>query len=102
MPFATTPAFPVPLSFAWGVFHGGETYPAGAAAAILILFGLAALAPAVASLERMSEGVTTHWPSLTRGRASLLGCGVAFILMASAQVDRMGPIVGAMGAIFAP
>ncbi len=93
---------PVPLSFCWAVFHGVESFPAGVAAAILILFGLAALAPAVASLERMSEGVITHWPGLTLRRATLLGCGSAFLLMATAQVDRLGPIAGAMGAIFSP
>jgi cytosine permease len=96
------PGDPVPFSFRWGVFQGGETFPAGMAAAILILFGLAALAPAVASLERMSDGLITHWSRLTQRRATLFGCAIAFVLMATAQVDRLGPIAGAMGAIFAP
>ena len=101
-PLAANPGDPVPFSFRWAVFHGTETCPGYAAAAILILFGLAALAPAVASLERLSEGVSTHWPGLTPGTATILGCALAFFLMATMQVDRLGPIVGAMGVIFAP
>ena len=48
--------------FAGPCFEGRDLYPADAAAAILILFGLAALAPAVSSLAKYSEGIGAHWP----------------------------------------
>ncbi len=93
---------PMPFSFRWAIFEGRETFPAGAAAAILILFGLAALAPAVSSLNKVSEGISTHWPSFTLRVNTVIAGVAALFLMATYQVDRLGPIFIAMGAVFAP
>ncbi len=93
---------PLPFSFRWAVYEGRDTFPPGAAATILILFGLAALAPAVASLNKVSESVSIHWPTFTpRGASAIVGL-VALFLMGTFQVDRLGPIFTAMGTLFAP
>jgi cytosine permease len=101
-PISPSRVDPMPFSFRWAVFEGRETFPPGAAAAILILFGLAALAAAVSSLNKLAEGVSTHWPAITVRGASALAALVALCLMATGQVDRLGPIFIAMGALFAP
>jgi hypothetical protein len=95
-------ADPLPLSFRWALFRGSDLYPAGASAAILILFGLAALAPAVSSLAKYSDGIGAHWPALRPSRATWIACPLAFVLMASFQLDRLGPIYRTMGVMFAP
>ena len=92
----------MPCSFRWAVFEGRETFPRGAAAAILILFGLETLAMAVSSLNKVAEGVSTHWPSLTPRGNTIIACLVALGLVATYQVDRLGPVYTVMGAIFAP
>ena len=71
-------------------------------AAVLILFGLAALAPAVSSLNKLSDALSTHWPSFTHRRATFLAGAVAIVLMATMQVDRLGPIFIGIGAVFLP
>jgi len=96
------PADPLLMSFRWAVFEGTDLFPRTVAATILILFGLAALAPAVSSLARFSLSVTTHWPSLTPNRATLIACCIAFLLMATGQVDRLGLFYRAAGLVFAP
>ena len=92
----------MPFSFRWAVFEGRETFPRGAAAAILILFGLETLALAVSSLNKVAEGISTHWPGLTPRGNTVIACLVAVGLVATYQVDRLGPVYTAMGAIFAP
>jgi hypothetical protein len=99
---SASPLDPMPFSFRWAIFEGRETFPPGAAAAILILFGLAALAPAVASLNKLCDGVATHWPRITPRVGSLIAGVIALCLMLSAQVDRLAPIFIAMGCLFAP
>jgi hypothetical protein len=96
------PVDPLPMTFRWALVQGSDLYPRGASAAILILFGLAALAPAVSSLAKYSEGIGAHWPALRPSRATWIACPLAFVLMASFQVDRLGPIYRAMGVMFAP
>jgi hypothetical protein len=93
---------PMPFSFRWALYEGSASFPRGVATAILILFGLAALAPAVGALQKVSEGVSIHWPAFTpRGVSAIVGLG-ALLLIATGQVDRLGPIYTGMGAIFAP
>ncbi len=99
---STSPLDPMPFSFRWALFEGRETFPPGAAAAILILFGLAALAAAVSSLNKLSEGVSTHWPVWTPRLATIPAGVAALCLMATGLVDRLGPIFIAMGSLFAP
>ena len=92
----------MPFSFRWAIFEGRETFPPGAAAAILILFGLAALAAAVSSLNKLSDGISTHWPAWTPRLATIPAGLLALCLMATGLVDRLGPIFIAMGSFFAP
>ena len=93
---------PVPFTFRWAIFYGRESFPRGVAAAILILFALAALAPAISSLQKLCDGVSTRWPRITPRGASAIAGLLALGLMASGQVDRVGPIFVAMGCFFAP
>jgi hypothetical protein len=97
-----SPVDPTPLSFRWAVFRGAEAFSPNVSAAILILFGLAALAPAVTALAKYSEGVSTHWPRLEPRLATWIACPLAFILIATFQVDRLGLIYRAMGVFFLP
>ncbi len=53
------------LSFRWGIMHGVGGVPAGA---ILILFGLAALAPACYSSFLFIRKLFARWPRVRRGR----------------------------------
>ena len=62
----SSPADPLPFSFRWALFQGSDLYPKVASAAILILFGLAALAPAVTSLAKFRD---LHRGSLARSAA---------------------------------
>ena len=86
-PSAMLPGDPLPLSFRWGVFYGIGGYGAGA---ILILFGLAALAPACYSVSVFGLRLSTHWPRLRQSHWTWLGGAVAFVLMATSSVDRTG------------
>ena len=101
-PLSTNQLDPMPFSFRWALFEGRETYPPGAAAAILILFGLAALAAAVSALNKLSEGVSTHWPAWTPRLATIPAGLVALCVMATGLVDRLAPIFIVMGSLFAP
>jgi cytosine permease len=93
---------PLPFSFRAAIFHGNDFYPRGAAAAILILFGLAALAPAVASLNVIGEKFSAHWPRIGLKGATWIGSAIAFVMMVTGFTDRLGPIFTAMGVVFAP
>jgi hypothetical protein len=90
---------PLALSFRWAVFHGIGGYGAGA---ILILFGLAALAPACYSASVFGLRLSTHWPRLRPSHWTWLGGAVALNLMATSSVDRTGWVYRGMGALFAP
>jgi len=90
---------PLPLSFRWAVFYGIGGYGAGA---ILILFGLAALAPACYSARVFGLRLSTHWPRLRQSHWTWLGGAAAFVLMATSSVDRMGWVYRGTGALFAP
>ena len=60
----------LPLSFRWAVYNGiGGIY----GGAILILFGLAALAPACYSSWVFSQKLSTHWPRLGQGWWTWIG-----------------------------
>jgi cytosine permease len=100
--FSASPLDPMPFSFRWAIFEGRDTFPPGAAAGILILFGLAALANAVSTLNKFSEGVSTHWPAFTPRWATIPAGLVALCLMATGQVDRLEPTFIAMGSLFMP
>jgi cytosine permease len=96
---AASTNLPAPLSFRWAVYHGIEGVPAGT---ILILFGLAALAPACYSASAYAEKLSIHWPRLRQSGWTWLGGGLAFGLAATQAVSRLALIYSAMGNLFAP
>jgi hypothetical protein len=87
------------LSFRWGVVHGIGGSPAGA---ILILFGLAALAPACYASWIFSRRFSTHWSRIRRFDWTWIGGAVAFVLIATSWASRLESIVHGMGLVFAP
>ena len=101
-PLAAGRIDPAPFSFRWAIFQGRESFPPGVAAAILILFGLAALAAAVSSLNKLCDGVSTHWPRITPRGASAIAGLLALCVMATGLVDRVAPFFIAIGCFFAP
>jgi len=92
-------ADPFPLSFRWAVFHGIGGVPAGV---ILILLGLAALAPACYSVGGYSQKLSIHWPRLRQSGWTWIGGAVAFVLGATSCANRLALIFSAMGDLFAP
>jgi cytosine permease len=90
---------PPPLSFRWAVFHGFGGYPGGV---ILVLFGLASLAPACFAVWGFSKRLSTHWPRLRRWRWTWLGGAAAFVLIGTSAVGNPGAVYCIMGDIFAP
>ncbi len=94
-----TIADPPPLSFRWGVVHGIGGYPASL---ILILFGLAALAPACYSTWVFSHRFAAHWPRIRRLRWTWIGDGIALFLIALSWSSWLSTIDRAMGLLFAP
>ena len=90
---------PFRLSFRWAVFYGIGGVPGGA---ILILFGLAALAPACYSVWVYGEKLSIHWPRLRQSGWTWIGGAVAFVLAATSSANRLELIFSAMGDLFAP
>jgi hypothetical protein len=95
----TTAVDPPPLSFRWAVVHGIGGYPAGI---ILILFGLAALAPACWCSWLFLRRFVTRWPTLRRLGWMWAGGAVAWLLVATSWAGRIEAIARAMGLVFAP
>ena len=89
----------LPLSFRWAMVVGIGGVPGGA---ILILFGLAALAPACYSVSVFGQKLSTHWPRLGQSGWTWLGGAIAFVLGATSCLRRLDLIYCAMGDIFAP
>ncbi len=94
-----TTANPPPLSFRWGVIHGIGGYPASL---ILILFGLAALAPACYSTWVFGFRFAAHWPGIRRSNWTWIGDGIALLLIAVSWSSCLGAIDRTMGVVFAP
>ncbi len=97
--WAETTAEPPPLSFRWGVIHGIGGYPASL---ILILFGLAALAPACYASWVFSFRFAAHWPGIRRLNWTWIGDGIALLLIALCWSSRLDTIDRMMGLVFAP
>jgi cytosine permease len=91
--------FADPLTFHGAVFHGIGGYTGGA---ILLLFGLATLAPACYAVYAFSTRLSAHWPGISPTRWTWLGAGVAFILIATSGASRLEATFSLMGAVFAP
>ena len=90
---------PFRLSFQWAVFHGIGGVPGGA---ILILFGLAALAPACYSVSVYGQKLSIHWPRLRQSGWTWIGGAVALVLGATSYANRLEWIFSIMGDMFAP
>jgi cytosine permease len=90
---------PVALSFRWGVFYGIGGVPGSA---ILIVFGLAALAPACYSVEVYGQKLSIHWPRLGQSAWTWIGGALAFALAATSVANRLDLVFSAMGDVFAP
>jgi cytosine permease len=88
-----------PLSFHWALYRGVGGWTGGA---ILLLFGLATLAPACYSAWIFSTRLSQHWPRIRRFYWTWIGGAAAFVLVAFSWADRLELIFAVMGAIFAP
>jgi cytosine permease len=89
----------LPLSFRWAVYHGiGGAY----GGAILILFGLAALAPACYSAWVFSHKLSTHWPRLGQARWTWIGGAIALVWLATSYQVRLDFVFFGMGLMFGP
>ena len=90
---------PLDLSFRWAIRHGIGGVPGGV---ILILFGLAALAPACYSASVYGQKLSTHWPRLGQAGWTWIGGAIALILGATSYANRVEWTVNVMGDVFAP
>jgi cytosine permease len=88
-----------PLTFHGAVFHGIGGIVGGA---ILMLFGLASLAPAVYAALVYSRRLGWHWPAIGRRRWAWMGAGIALVLVATSLAGGLETIFGVLGAVFAP
>jgi cytosine permease len=86
-------------SFRWAVANGIGGTPA---AVILILFGLAALAPACFSSYVLIRKLFARWPRIPRIDWGWIGCTLAFALVATGWPGRLEAVDHVMGLIFAP
>jgi cytosine permease len=92
-------AGPPQFSFRWGIAHGIGGYPA---AVILVLFGLAALAPACYSVWGFSNRLSAHWSIRRRYPMTWIGGAIALMMIAVSWSSRLDTIDHVMGLIFAP
>jgi hypothetical protein len=86
-------------SFRWAVANGIGGVPA---AVILVLFGLAALAPACFSSYVFIRKLFARWPRIRRVDWTWIGCSVAFVLVATSWPGRLEAVDHMMGLVFAP
>jgi cytosine permease len=92
------PALPK-LSFRWGVINGVGGIPA---AVVLILLGLAALAPACYSSFVFVRKLFARWPRIRRVDWTWIGCTLAFFLIVTGWPGRLEAVDHVMGIVFAP
>jgi hypothetical protein len=96
---ATTAAAPPWRSFRWAVANGVGGTPA---AVILLLFGLAALAPACFSSFVFMRKLFARWPRIRRIDWGWIGCTLAFALIVTGWPGRLEAVDHVMGLVFAP
>lgn len=94
----------IPLGSIQGAFIRGIGGSLGnwAAGALLLLFGLASLAPACFASKVFADRFRGHWPSLRGWLGTVLGYGLIFALMAISFAARLETIFTLGGALFAP
>ena len=86
-------------SFRWAVYHGIGGAWAGA---ILILFGLAALAPACYATWIYGQNLSIHWPLFGQWGWTWIGGAIALVLGATSWATRLDAIFVLTGVVFAP
>ncbi len=96
---AASVADPLSLSFRWAVFYGIGGVPC---AVILILFALAALAPACYSVGVFGEILSIRWPRLRQWGWTWIGGAIAVLLSATSSLNRQDLIFSVMGVVFSP
>lgn len=96
---ATAALLAPPLTFRWAVYHGMGGLPA---AVVLVLFGLASLAPACYAVWNFAGPVRARWPALEHKQWARLGGVVAFGVIAVSAFGDLGTIYCVMGDLFAP
>jgi hypothetical protein len=69
---------------------------------ILMVFGLASLAPTCFAAYLFGQRFAAAWPGLKRIRWTLLGTSAAWLLIVFGWAGRLQTIFGLMGAAFAP
>ncbi len=70
--------------------------------AMLMIIGVAALAPAVYSAFMLGHRFHATFPRVSRTRWTLIGMALAWPLVALGLVDRLETVFSVMGALFAP
>lgn len=95
---ANVPTAPV-LSFRWAI-QGG--LGGGPAAIVLVLFGLAALAPACFSSYIFTRKLFARWPGVRRIDWAWIGCTAGFLLVVTRWPGRLESVADVMGLVFAP
>jgi cytosine permease len=98
-PQGDTLALALPLSFHWAILRGIGGITGGV---ILMLFGLATLAPGCYSAWVFSRRLSAHWSRIRRFFWTWIGGFLAFVLIATSWAGRLEEIFVLMGAIFAP
>ncbi len=88
-----------PLSFRWAILHGVGGCVGGT---ILILLGLAALAPGCYACWVYGHKLASLWPRVSPAIWVWAGGLIAFVLVVTTCASRTGVIFCVMGDIFAP
>jgi len=88
----------LPLTFHWAVFHGIGGVTGGV---ILMLFGLATLAPGCYAVGIAAQRFSARWPGIARSSWIWLAGLGAFVLVATSWAGQTGQVFGLLGAIFA-
>jgi hypothetical protein len=88
-----------PWSFHWAIVHGIGGLTGGV---LLMLFGLAALAPACYAAWVFSSRLRIRFPRIPRYGSTSLGSLPALVLIATSWAGELETIFGLMGAVFAP
>lgn len=84
-------------------FHAAASQYGGRfAAAILLLFGLASLAPTCYAAFTFSHRFAAAWPRVSRLTWTMVGTSAAWPLIATGFAARLDVIFHTMGAVFAP
>lgn len=87
------------LSFRWAIVGSLGGWPAGV---LLLLFGLAALAPACFTSYVFIRKLFARWPRIRRIDWAWIGCTTGFVLVATGWPGRLESVADVMGLIFAP